>query len=163
MTGFFRGRTCALNLRHTAGPSETVHYVDFTSLYPYVNCSFPYPLGHPTIIYKDFDHPNSYFGFIRAVIYPPRFVYFPVLPYKTPAGKLVFTLCRTCAEKKNQTASCSHSDQERALTGVWLSVEFQKALQSGYRLVKITELRHFEKSSSTIFQGYIHTFLKGKQ
>ncbi|KAM4525040.1 uncharacterized protein PAE49_001105 [Odontesthes bonariensis] len=159
----YGGRTCALRLRHTAGVDETVHYVDFTSLYPYVNCSFPYPLGHPTIICKDFDDPHNYFGFIRAVVYPPRGLFFPVLPYKTSQGKLVFTLCRTCAEINNQTGPCSHSDEERALTGVWVSVEFSKALQCGYRLAKITEVWHFDRSSSSIFEGYIHTFLKGKQ
>ncbi|XP_017160482.1 uncharacterized protein LOC103471450 isoform X1 [Poecilia reticulata] len=159
----FGGRTSAFKLRHTATPDETVHYVDFTSLYPYVNSRFPYPLGHPKIIYKDFDHPDNYFGFIRAVVFPPRGLYFPVLPYKTARGKLVFTLCRTCAEKNNQMTSCAHSDQERALTGVWVSVEFQKALRSGYRMEKITEVWYFDRSSSSIFKDFIHTFLKGKQ
>jgi len=41
----YGGRTSALKLRHTAGPG------DFTSLYPYVNSTCSYPLGHPTIIY----------------------------------------------------------------------------------------------------------------
>ncbi|KAM9741015.1 uncharacterized protein ACNS7B_012259 isoform 1-T1 [Menidia menidia] len=159
----YGGRTCALKLRHTAREGESIYYVDFTSLYPYVNCSFPYPLGHPKIIYKDFDDPRNYYGFIRATVYPPRGLYFPVLPYKTPAGKLVFTLCRACADINNQEGSCSHSDQERALTGVWVSVEFKKALDLGYALAEITEVWHFEKQSGTIFKGYIHTFLKGKQ
>ncbi|XP_027865466.1 uncharacterized protein LOC114139628 [Xiphophorus couchianus] len=64
----YGGRTCALKLRFTAGPGESVHYVDFTSLYPYVNATCEYPLGHPTLIYKDFDDPVNYFGFIRATI-----------------------------------------------------------------------------------------------
>ncbi|CAG5896577.1 unnamed protein product [Menidia menidia] len=159
----YGGRTCPLRMRYTAGDCETVHYVDFTSLYPYVNCSFPYPLGHPKIIYKDFDDPRNYYGFIRATVYPPRGLYFPVLPHKTSAGKLVFTLCRACAEINNQEGPCSHSDQERALTGVWVTTEFSKALNMGYRTAKITEVWHFEKQSSTIFKDYIHTFLKGKQ
>ncbi|TWW60970.1 hypothetical protein D4764_05G0010600 [Takifugu flavidus] len=29
-------------------------------------------LGHPVIIYKDFEDPRSYYGFIRATVYPPR-------------------------------------------------------------------------------------------
>ncbi|KAM9703389.1 uncharacterized protein ACNS7B_002119 [Menidia menidia] len=159
----YGGRTCPLRMRYTAGDCETVHYVDFTSLYPYVNCSFPYPLGHPKIIYKGFDDPRNYYGFIRATVYPPRGLYFPVLPHKTSAGKLVFTLCRACAEINNQEGPCSHSDQERALTGVWVTAEFSKALNMGYRTAKITEVWHFEKQSSTIFKDYIHTFLKGKQ
>ena len=121
-------------LRYTAGVDETVHYADFTSLYPYVNCSFPYPLGHPKIFCKDFIDPDSYFGFIRAVVYPLRGLFFPVLPYNSSHGKLVFTLCRTCADMNNQAGACSHSDEERALTGVWVSVEFRKVLKLGYRL-----------------------------
>ncbi|XP_072218719.1 uncharacterized protein [Leuresthes tenuis] len=156
----YGGRTCALRLRYSAGVDETVHYADFTSLYPYVNCSFPYPLGHPRVICKDFDDPDSYFGFIRAVVYP---LFFPVLPYKSSHGKLVFTLCRTCAEMNNQAGACNHSDEERALTGVWVNVEFSKALKLGYRLAKITEVWHFDRTSSSIFVDYIHTFLKGKQ
>ncbi|XP_036002595.1 uncharacterized protein LOC118565752 isoform X1 [Fundulus heteroclitus] len=159
----FGGRTSALRLRYTAGVEESVHYVDFTSLYPFVNASCSYPLGHPEIICKDFDDPRSYFGLIRATVYPPRGLFFPVLPYRTATGKLVFTLCRACAELNYQTGPCTHSDQERALTGVWVSVEFNKALELGYRLAKITEVWHFEKQSSSIFKPYIHTFLKGKQ
>ncbi|KAL7402253.1 hypothetical protein ABVT39_011957 [Epinephelus coioides] len=45
------GRTSAARLRYTAAANETVQYVDVTSLYPYVNCAFPYPLGHPEIVY----------------------------------------------------------------------------------------------------------------
>lgn len=159
----FGGRTSAIRLRYTAGPNESVHYVDVTSLYPYVNCSYPYPLGHPVIIHRDFEAPQKYFGLIRAVVYPPRHLYFPVLPYKTSHGKLVFTLCRTCAELNHQAGPCRHTDEDRALTGVWVTVEFNKALEKGYRLARITEVWHFDARSDSIFQGYIHTFLKGKQ
>ncbi|CAG5950726.1 unnamed protein product [Menidia menidia] len=99
----------------------------------------------------------------RATVYPPRALYFPVLPHKISAGKLVFTLCRACAEINNQEGPCSHSDKERALTGVWVSVEFSKALNLRYTVAEITEVWHFKKQSSTIFKDYIHTFLKGKQ
>nr|DAC81317.1 TPA_asm: PolB [Larimichthys croaker adintovirus] len=159
----FGGRTSAVRLRYTAGPNETVHYVDVTSLYPYVNCNFSYPLGHPTIIHKDFDHPQNYFGFIKATIHPPRGLLFPVLPYKTSRGKLVFTLCRSCAEINNQRGPCRHDERARALTGVWVSVEVNKALEVGYRVGKIIEVWHFDRCSDSIFVGYMHTFLKGKQ
>ncbi|XP_035981580.1 uncharacterized protein LOC118556952 [Fundulus heteroclitus] len=159
----YGGRTCALRLRYTAGEEESVHYVDFTSLYPYVNANCPYPLGHPKIIYKDFDDPRSYFGFIRATVFPPRGLFFPVLPYKTSTGKLVFTLCRACAEMNYQAGPCNHTDRERALTGVWVTLEFNKALELGYTVAEISEVWHFENQSSSIFKPYIDTFLKGKQ
>ncbi|TWW54773.1 hypothetical protein D4764_0109550 [Takifugu flavidus] len=121
------------------------------------------PLGHPVIIYKDFEDPRSYYGFIRATVYPPRGLLFPVLPHKSEGGKLLFTLCRTCAETNNEGGPCEHDDEGRALTGVWVTVEFIKALDVGYRVGKITEVWHFDKSSDTVFTDYIHTFLKGKQ
>ena len=159
----FGGRTSAFRLRYTAGEDERVLYADVTSLYPYVNSVYPYPLGHPVIIHRDFDNPENYYGLIRAVIYPPRGLYLPLLPYKTSKGKLVFTLCRTCAEINNQQGACRHDEEDRALTGVWVTVEFNKALQLGYRVGKITEVWHFEERSDTIFSGYVQTFLKGKQ
>ncbi|XP_075888841.1 uncharacterized protein LOC142892509 [Nelusetta ayraudi] len=136
----YGGRTCPFWLRYTQSPLESVHYVDFTSLYPFVNCYRQYPLGHPEIIRGDFKDPSEYFGLIRAQVFPPRGLYFPVLPFKTPCGKLVFTLCRTCAVENNQMSLCVHSDAERALTGVWVTVEFNKALTLRYRVGEITEV-----------------------
>lgn len=159
----FGGRTNAFRLTYTAGLNETVRFVDVTSLYPFVNSTCPYPLGHPTIVYRDFDDPQKYFGFIKAKVYPPRGLYFPVLPHKTASGKLMFTLCRTCAEINQQDAPCSHDDEARALTGVWVSLELNKALELGYRLAKIIEAWHFENQSGSIFTEYMRTFLKGKQ
>ncbi|KAF7646307.1 hypothetical protein LDENG_00190100 [Lucifuga dentata] len=140
-----------------------MHYIDFTSLYLYVSCSFPYPLGHPTSIHRDFDAPQKYFGLIRAIVYPPRGLFFSVLPYRSSQGKLIFTLCRTCAEINNQEGPCTYDEQARVLTGVWVTVKFNKAFELRYRVSKITEVWHFEKCSSSFFIEYIHTFLKGKQ
>lgn len=162
-SALYGGRTSALKLRHTAGPNETVYYADVTSLYPYVNSKCDYPLGHPTIIYEDFRDPRDYFGFVKATVYPPRRLFFPVLPYKSAGGKLLFPLCRTCAEDNYQAGPCMHDDEARALTGVWVTAEFNKALEQGYRVSKITEVWHFEKRSNSVFVDYIHTFLKGKQ
>nr|XP_054606501.1 uncharacterized protein LOC129166910 [Nothobranchius furzeri] len=159
----YGGRTCPVRLRHSAQSGEKIHYVDFTSLYPYVNATQTYPIGHPKIHVKNFRDPSHYFGLIKAVVLPPRKLFFPVLPFKTSKGKLVFTLCRTCAEMNNQSDSCSHSASQRALTGVWVSVEFNYALDSGYSLVKMIEVWDFEKSSKDVFAGYINTFLKQKQ
>ncbi|KAL3987174.1 homeobox protein Nanog [Sarotherodon galilaeus] len=159
----FGGRTSPAQLRCSAGPGERIGYVDVTSLYPFVNSTCSYPLGHPQIIFRNFQHPKNYFGFIKAVVYPPRALYFPVLPYKTKSGKLLFTLCRTCAEMNNQQGACNHSNEERALKGVWTTVEFNLALEKGYQISRITEVWHFEKQSNTIFTDYVHHFLRKKQ
>ncbi|XP_049913668.1 uncharacterized protein LOC126398400 [Epinephelus moara] len=126
-------------------------------------CPLTGPLGHPEIVHRDFKEPQNYFGLIRAVVYPPRGLFFPVLPYKTATGKLVFTLCRTCDELNFQAGSCTDDYEARALMGVWVTPEFNKALESGYRLGKITEVWHFDRHSNDIFVEYMHAFLKGKQ
>ena len=138
-------------------PNETVQYVYMTFLYPHVNCAFPYPLGHPKIIYTDFQEPQNYFGIIRAVVYPPLGLFFPVLPHRTAAGKLVFVFCCTCAKLNFQDGACTHNDNTRALTRVWVTPEFNKALEMGYQLCNVTEVWHFDRQNSD------DTFLKGKQ
>ena len=78
--GPVQSRTSALRLRYSTPPGESVHYVDVTSLYPYVNANCSYPLQHPKIIREDFNDAREYFGLIRAVVHPPRGLFFPVLP-----------------------------------------------------------------------------------
>ena len=116
----FGGRTNALHLHYVAQPGERIDYYDFTSLYPYVNKTKRYPVGHPTIIFRYFESLENYFGLIRAKVLPPRGLWAPVLPYRVK-DKLLFPLCRTCAELQLQ--SCNHTDEERALTGSWCSME----------------------------------------
>lgn len=47
---FFGGRTGAIALHSVAKEGEEIRYVDFTSLYPWVNKHCSYPIGHPSII-----------------------------------------------------------------------------------------------------------------
>lgn len=152
----------AFRVRYTAKENERVPYVDVTSLYPDVKSTFPYPEGHPEIIHRDFEDVGNYFCLIRAVMLPPRGVYFPLLPYKTTAGKLLFTLCHTCTEINHQQGPCAHNERQRALMGVYVT-ELKKTLQLGYKVERITEVWHFKEKSYTLFTGYIQTFLKGKQ
>ena len=94
-------------------------------------------------------------------ILPPRILYDPVLPFKCN-GKLMFSLCRTCAQTLQQEP-CTHSDEEHALIGTWVSLEIDKALEKGYQVMEIYEVWHFPSSSSDLFKDYINTFLKIKQ
>ena len=87
---------------------EQICYYDFTSLYPYVNKTKEYPLGHPKIIFENFKPVSAYFGLVKAKVYPPRGLFFPALPSKV-GGKPVFALCATCAEG-HQLHPCRHSD-----------------------------------------------------
>lgn len=165
----FGGRTNALRLHYQVKDDEQIHYVDFTSLYPYVQKYCGYPVGHPIIIQDNFDHVSNYFGIIKCKIVPPRKLYIPVLPAKI-RNKLVFTLCRTCAEKEIE--KCNHDDDnDRALVGTWISIEVNKAVELGYRVEHIYEVWHWneseqynrEEKSGGLFTKYINLFLKGKQ
>lgn len=111
--------------------------LQMSTLYHYGNSTFAYSLGHLTIVNKDSDVPGKYFSVLRAVVHPPRGLYYPVLPHKTCKSKLVFPLRCTCAENNNQQADCEHSQEARAFTGVWDKEDFNKSLQLGYRVGEI--------------------------
>ena len=104
-------------------------------------------------------------------ILPPRSLYHPVLPARIDE-KLLFALCYTCAVQKNTKWSadadrvehlCTHSVEDRALTGVWATPEIQKAVEKGYTLMDVYEIHTFEESNVGLFSGYVNTFLKAKQ
>lgn len=48
----------------------------------------------------------------------------------------MFPLCRTCVEVNEQN-TCTHSDEERSLTGTWVSEEVKKAKEKGYRITQV--------------------------
>ena len=112
--------------------------MDFTSLYPWCNKSTEAPLGHPEIITENFADISTYFGLIKCTVLPPRGLLHPVLPYRTK-DKLMFPLCKTCADTLNQNP-CTHSEQE-----------------------KIHEVWHFPEHTDELFKEYVNTFLKIKQ
>ena len=113
------------------------------------------------IITENFDEDvSNYFGLIKCTVLPPRGLFDPVLPHHGQ-DKLMFALCKTCADTGNQTP-CTHSDTERAIQGTWCSVELMKALEKGYRIVQMHEVWHFLQKSDTLFKEYIDTFAKIK-
>ena len=153
----------------TANEQEKIKYVDFMSLYPWVNKYCQYPVGHSTIITKNFGDIKDYFGNAKFKILPPRGLFHPILPYRFN-GKLKFPLCKTCADTENQDP-CSCSDEARELTVTWCTPEIQMALSLGYTLKKIYEVYHWEVTTQYdpttrqggLFAKYINTFLKFKQ
>ncbi|KAL7859496.1 hypothetical protein SRHO_G00146430 [Serrasalmus rhombeus] len=121
-----------------------------------------YPVGHPQIFFKNFRPLEEYYGLVKATVHPPRKLLHPVLPYRC-IGKLMFPLCRTCAEQENQLQTCTHCDEDRSITRSWVSIELVKAVEKGYVVVKIHEVWHFPDSSETLFCEYVKTFLQYKQ
>ncbi|XP_071964130.1 uncharacterized protein [Antedon mediterranea] len=168
---FFGGRTNASCLFYKVKPGEEINYIDYTSLYPYVNKYGTYPVGHPEIDdRKDMSTDiNEYFGLIKCTIEAPKNLFHPVLPYRSN-GKLMFALCRTCVDSQQQTA-CNHSGTDREFTGSWATIEVAKAVEVGYEIRKVHVVWHFKNKSaysadspsSGLFASYINTFLKLKQ
>lgn len=163
---FFGGRVNASKLYHEVSKDEKIYYFDFTSLYPFVCKNKKFPIGHPKRItnFKDWSI-DKYEGLVFCVVLPPQKLYFPVLPQKI-SNKLVFTLCYTCAFHK--LYKCDHTENERSLTGVWVTEELKKALKFGYKIIRIFEVWHFENTSKLtenthgLFDEFINDCIKGK-
>ncbi|XP_074648785.1 uncharacterized protein LOC141904126 [Tubulanus polymorphus] len=158
---FFGGRTNAIKIYRQAEGEEKIKYIDICSLYPYVNSRCSYPIGHPTIVTENFRDIENYYGLIKCKVLPPRGLYLPVLPYRS-GGKLTFPLCRTCANESNQREKCHHSDDERSITGTWVTLEVQKAVKLGYKILDIYEIWDWETNETGLFEDYIGKFLKVK-
>lgn len=135
---FFGGRTNAIKFHHKVQENEKIHYSNMILLYPCANLESDYPIGHPEFI----DQPKTtdisrYYGLVKCKILPPYEVYHHVLPHRYDS-KLLFPLCRTCAEQGmketllERSKTCTHSHKEQTLTGTWTTLELQKAIQKGY-------------------------------
>ena len=145
-------------------------YADIVSLYPTINKYGKYPVGHPVVLRNvDFDYElDAYFGLMHCIMLPPRDLFIPILPFRfeTKEGytKLIFALCRSCAQEGNVTRVCDHEQEcERWLEGVWATPEVYKAVQKGYRIVRIFEVWQYLKRKTSLFADYINCFLKLKQ
>ena len=142
---FFGGGTNGDRLHCVAAAGEEIHYVDINSLYPYVNKTKTYLVGHPEIWVNPEDQDiGSYFGIAKVKILSPPDLYHPVLPAHI-GGKLMFPLCGNCVteELEKLWLTCTHTEDERCITGTWCTPELHKAVDLGYRILKIHEVWHF--------------------
>ena len=95
---------------------------------------------------------------------PPKGLYHPVLPQRIKVDnyeKLIFTLCKACAETRNQN-ECKHTDDKRSFIGTWTTDEVNTAIKKGYKVLRTYEVRHFDKTTYELFKGYIRRFMKIK-
>ena len=90
-------------------------------------------IGHPQIILNNFKSIDKYFGLAQVTILPPKGLFHPVLPYKF-GGKLLFGLCRTCAES-DSTEPCTRNDADRSIHGTFCTPELQTAVKLGYKIM----------------------------
>ena len=101
-SALYGGRTETICLHAYGDDRSSIRYIDVTSLYPYVCKRKTYPIGHPKcLIGPELQGytVNNIGGLIRCTVLPPRTMFIPLLPRKI-SGKLLFTLCRICAETK---------------------------------------------------------------
>ena len=64
------------------------------------------------------------------------------------ARKIAKQNCQECYNERN--ADCTHTDSERAITGLWTTAEMEKALEKGYKIVTIYDVWHFKQSSTEL-------------
>jgi hypothetical protein len=143
---FFGGRTEVFKhyVNTEVNSMLRIYYRDITSSYPYQMFYKDYPVGHPTIIKKNFDYSlNSYFGVIKCKVKFPK-LYIGVLPVHKNDGGLAFPI-------------------DGVLVGTWCSEELKVAIQEGYEILEIYEVHHFKMTSNTLFKSYISRHLKSKQ
>lgn len=153
------GRTNCCKLYYKAKPDEDIKYIDVVSLYPYVQRTRSYPIGHPdkfTLTPEETTEKinnDTLFGIVKCVVRPPRNLYHPVLPSKINK-KLCFTLCYTCCKKEKQ-GNCNHNGIKRDIAGTWTTAELRKAIEKGYEIITVQEIHHFENRSDDLFAKYI--------
>lgn len=168
----YGGRTETFTLYYKTEPGEKIRYLDYTSLYPYINKYAKNPIGHPKIFRGieciDLDISNID-GLIKCIILPPQSLELPILPLKIN-NKLMFVLCQKCASLENVVYTCNHQVQERCFKGTWVIAEIKKALVLGYKILKIYEVWQYETAqynkelkTGGVFTEYINNFLKIKQ
>lgn len=174
---FFGGRTENYVTLYDIKDSEKIKYFDVTSLYPWVNKTGKYPLGHPkiyvgdecrTLIGND-NNLDCVEGLVKCTVLPPRDLYIPVLPYRAH-GRLMFPLCRSCCEMLNQDP-CDHDlVSDRQFSGTWVVDELRKAVEHGYQIENVTEIYQYEMiqydrehNKDGLFNKYVDKFLKEKQ
>ena len=127
---------------------SVIKYVDIQSHYPYVCKSKHYPVGHPRCLIgpnlRGLDV-NSYEGLNKCKLLPPKGLRIPLLPPHINV-KLMFALCRACAETNN-CGGCGHTRSARCLTGTWVSFELHKAVAIGYVIVEIYESWNYDETT----------------
>jgi hypothetical protein len=174
---FFGGRTEPFRSYWVAPAdgSETIKYLDFTSLYPAVNARSEYPVGHPKVfIAQPGQAPipvtkvSTTWGLVKCLVLPPTSLILPVLPLRMH-GKLTFPLCKKCAqlaglekEGDEKRQFCDHLSCDRAFWGTFCTPELTLAIEYGYEVLEISEIWHWERRSNELFAGYVKAFLKSK-
>ena len=100
-----------------------------------------FPKGHPIVknclTDSNMVEISDYLGFAQVRILPPSDLHLPLLLYmykSKKSNKLTFPNCVKCADLL-QTMLCNHSEKERPIVGVRKTIEINKALTLGYKIL----------------------------
>lgn len=165
-TGLRGGRVEAFRLAFHQRRMEDrkLLYVDKNSLYPAVAVFNEFPVGMPSCLigtalenvhfgsggfYKDGERLT---GLVQASVLAPDSLFLPLLPFVSK-NKLKFGLCFTCVETENSDL-CLHSDEKRAFTDVWTTVELEYAMECGYQIINLWEMHVYTKTSPIFRRFY---------
>ena len=58
--------------------------------------------------------------------------------------------CLKCAQYRGK--HCSHNENERMIIGFWPTVEINKAIEKGYRIINVYQTWHFPLRSNSLFK-----------
>lgn len=157
--------------------TTSIKFIDGVSLYASVMIKFFFPIKHPKITiggstdvtrYSDGLGPGT-LALIFCRILPPKDLLIPLLPSRigktADSARLFFPLCSACAVASvngDYSPTCTHSEHERCLEGVYTSVELKKAVQLGYKIQTVFESYEYSMSSKELFSSYVMTFFSRK-
>uniref|UniRef100_A0A914HZT0 DNA-directed DNA polymerase n=1 Tax=Globodera rostochiensis TaxID=31243 RepID=A0A914HZT0_GLORO len=170
---FTGGRCGPRKMFHAVQPGQKISYYDVTSLYPFINATTKYPVGHPEVHVLNVavswtlpEHNPYKMALLKVFIIPPRTIDIPVLPVRVD-GRLIFGICHSCAREFPNGGvlreySCEHDDEERGWVSSCTSIELDAALEEGYRVTKLYRVLEYAESDDTLFQPYIAEFMAQK-
>jgi predicted GIY-YIG superfamily endonuclease len=145
------GRTGPTKLYYKAQAEEKIHYVDMTSLYPFINAYGRYPVEHPVVyvpVWPDIHNKITSMqnlAVIECDVDCPQDLYHPLLHYHCPVtDRLMFDL-----RPKRKVS--------------YTSLELQKAISIGYTILKVYNVIEWYEEVQGIFKDYVFDFLKLKQ
>jgi hypothetical protein len=174
------GRVDLHHMYWKAKKGQRGYYIDFTSLYPYVNFFGRYPVGHPINEYtKELDTKEKCHNYLLQTpglgvcwvdVKCPQNLRHPVLPM-VKDGKLMFDLMDRQYKKFADLQDKDFESREDYFDALKVgykkaspltNLELIEAIKQGYEITKIHEICWWDQECIGIFADYVRSFFKIK-